>query len=345
MSALTSVVTQVVTAIPSPSQGVWHLGPVPLRAYALCILAGIAVAVWLTERRWRARGGLPGQVADVALWAVPFGIVGGRVYHVLSSPDAYFGPGGDPVLALYIWRGGLGIWGAVALGAVGAWLGCRRSGMSFPAFADALAPGLLLAQAVGRLGNWFNQELFGSPTDLPWGLAIDAAHRPAGYADVATYHPTFLYELLWNVGCALVLIWADRRWRLGHGQVIWAYVVLYTLGRVWIEALRIDPAEVVLGLRLNIWTSILVGLLGVAGFVVSRRRHRERETEVLVVAGAGAGAGSAEADAGQPLRGEQARGQEHQQEAGAAAREADAGEDPPAHAQGAGEHADHREGR
>ena len=288
MSAL-ALLAAVPMAIPSPSQGVWHLGPVPLRAYAFCILAGIAVAVWLTERRWRARGGLPGQVSDVALWAVPFGIVGGRLYHVISSPDAYFGPGGDPVAALYIWRGGLGIWGAVALGAVGAWLGCRRSGMSFPAFADALAPGLLLAQAVGRLGNWFNQELFGAPTDLPWALVIDAAHRPAQYADVATYHPTFLYELLWNVAAALVLLWADRRWRLGHGQVFWAYVVLYVLGRVWIEALRIDPAELVLGLRLNVWTSILVGLLGVAGFVISRRRHREREAEVLSVGGTGAG--------------------------------------------------------
>ena len=291
MSAL-GLLAAVPMAIPSPSQGVWHLGPVPLRAYALCILAGIAVAVWLTERRWQARGGLPGQVSDVALWAVPFGIVGGRLYHVVSSPDAYFGPGGDPVAALYVWRGGLGIWGAVALGAVGAWLGCRRAGMSFPAFADALAPGLLLAQAVGRLGNWFNQELFGSPTDLPWALAIDAAHRPAGFADVATYHPTFLYELLWNVAAALVLLWADRRWRLGHGQVFWAYVVLYTLGRVWIEALRIDPAELVLGLRLNVWTSVLVGLLGVVGFVVSRRRHRERETEVLAVGGTGAGSGT-----------------------------------------------------
>jgi prolipoprotein diacylglyceryl transferase len=268
----------VLTAIPSPSQGVWYLGPVPLRAYALFILAGIAVAVWLTDQRWRARGGLPGQVADVALWAVPFGIVGGRLYHVISSPDAYFGPDGDPLAALFIWRGGLGIWGAVALGAVGAWIGCRLSGMRFAAFADALAPGLLLAQAIGRLGNWFNQELYGRPTDLPWGLAIDPENRPAAYASAEAFHPTFLYEALWNVAAAAVLLWADRRWRLGHGRVFWGYVVLYTLGRVWIETLRIDPAEQVLGVRLNVWTSLVVALVGIVGLLYARRG---RETEVL----------------------------------------------------------------
>ncbi|SDQ45286.1 prolipoprotein diacylglyceryl transferase [Quadrisphaera sp. DSM 44207] len=303
MSAL-ALAGPVLAEIPSPATGVWHLGPVPLRAYALCILAGIAVAIVVTDRRWRARGGLPGQVADVALWAVPFGIVGGRLYHVLSSPDAYFGAGGDPVRALFIWQGGLGIWGAVALGAVGAWIGCRRSGMRFSAFADALAPGLLLAQAVGRLGNWFNQELFGRPTDLPWGLAIDPAHRPAGFADVGAFHPTFLYEALWNVVAAAVLVWADRRWRLGHGRVFWGYVVLYTLGRGWIETLRVDPAEQVLGLRLNVWTSLGVGVVGLVGLLYARRG---REAEVLLAphpdaATAAAAAGSAGARPADPPR-------------------------------------------
>lgn len=274
----------VLASIPSPSQGVWHLGPVPLRAYAFCILAGIALAVWLTDRRWRARGGLPGQVADIALWAVPFGIVGGRLYHVVSSPEAYFGEGGDPVAALYVWNGGLGIWGAVALGALGAWIGCRSVGARFSSYADALAPGLLLAQAVGRFGNWFNQELYGRPTTLPWALEISPEHREPGYEDVATYHPTFLYEALWNVAAAVVLVWAQRRFRLGHGRVFFGYVVLYVLGRVWIEALRIDPAEQVLGLRLNIWTCLVVGLAGVVAFVVSARRHPGVEGSVLVPA-------------------------------------------------------------
>jgi prolipoprotein diacylglyceryl transferase len=272
--------TGVLASIPSPAQGVWHLGPLPLRAYAFCILAGIAVAVVVTDRRWRARGGLPGQVGDIVIWAVPAGIIGGRLYHVLTSPEAYFGAGGQPLHALYIWNGGLGIWGAVALGAVGAWIGCRRAGVSLAAWADALAPGLLLAQAVGRFGNWFNQELFGRPTDLPWGLRIDAAHRPPGYQDVATFHPAFLYEALWDAGAALLLLRLERRFRLGFGRTFWTYVVLYTLGRAWIELLRIDTAEHVLGLRLNVWTCILVFCLAVAVLVVSSRRHPGRQESV-----------------------------------------------------------------
>ena len=265
-------------SFPSPAEGVWHLGPVPLRAYAMCIIAGIVVAVWLGERRWVARGGRPGDVTEIATWMVPFGIIGGRLYHVLTSPDAYFGDGGRPLHALYIWQGGLGIWGAVALGGVGAWIGCRRRGIPLPAFADALAPGIVLAQAIGRLGNYFNQELFGKPTDLPWALAIDTAHRPAGYAGQATYHPTFLYELLWNVGVAGLVIWADRRFRLGHGRAFALYVAAYTVGRGWIEALRIDPAHKVLGLRLNDWTSLLVFTGAVVYIVVSARLRPGRET-------------------------------------------------------------------
>ncbi|UZN01578.1 prolipoprotein diacylglyceryl transferase [Cellulomonas sp. S1-8] len=268
-------------ALPSPSQGVWYLGPFPVRAYAIAILVGIVVATLMTQRRWKDRGGDPETVLDITYWAVPFGIVGGRIYHVLSSPDAYFGPDGDPWKAFAIWEGGLGIWGAVAFGAVGAWIGCRRSGVRLAPFADAVAPGLLVAQGIGRLGNWFNQELFGGPTTLPWGLRIDDAHLPAGYDPGSLFHPTFLYELLWNLGAAALLIYLDRRHRLGHGRVFWLYVVLYTAGRLWIELLRIDPAETVLGVRLNVWTSILVGLGALVAFVVVGRRHPGRETTLL----------------------------------------------------------------
>lgn len=273
-------------AIPSPPQAVWYLGPLPLRAYALAIVAGIVVAVVMTRRRWAERGGDPDTVLEITYWAVPFGIVGGRLYHVVSSPDAYFGPDGDPLKAFAIWEGGLGIWGAVALGAVGAYVGARRQGVSFTAFADAVAPGLLVAQAIGRLGNWFNQELFGAPTDLPWGLRIDPG-SPTFPADVPAdtlFHPTFLYEMVWNLAAAAVLVWADRRFRLGRGRVFWLYVALYTAGRVWIEALRIDPAETVLGLRLNVWTSIVLGLAALVAFVVLGRRGAGREDPAELLA-------------------------------------------------------------
>ena len=272
--------TAVLASIPSPpaSWQAFSLGPLTIHVYALCIIAGIVAATAITERRWVARGGMSGQVLDVVLWMVPFGIVGGRLYHVLSSPEAYFGADGDPVRALYVWNGGLGIWGAVALGAVGAWIGCRRAGMRFAPFVDAVAPGLLVAQGIGRLGNWFNQELFGRPTSLPWGLRIDPAFRPAGFETESTFQPTFLYEMLWVLAAAAVLVWWDRRTRQGHGRVFWGYVVLYTLGRVWIETLRIDPAEQVLGLRLNVWTSLAVLALGLVGLAVARRG---RESQVL----------------------------------------------------------------
>lgn len=273
----------LIASIPSPSENVWNLGPFPLRAYALAILAGIFVAAWLTSKRWVARGGNTDQVINITFWAVPFGIVGGRIYHVISSPAAYWGEGGNPVKALYIWEGGLGIWGAIAFGAVGAYIGCRREGVRFGSFADAVAPGLLVAQALGRLGNWFNQELFGAPTTLPWGLEVDPAivarfGEPAG----TLFHPTFLYEMIWNLAAAGLLLYLDRRFRLGHGRVFWLYVVTYTLGRLWIEMLRIDEAELVLGLRLNVWTSIVVGVAGVVAFILIGRKHQGREESVFV---------------------------------------------------------------
>jgi prolipoprotein diacylglyceryl transferase len=206
-------------SIPSPSSSVWHLGPVPLRAYALCIIAGIIVGMAIANRRWRARGGTADSLESVVVLAVPCGIVGARIYHVITDYQLYFGPGRHPVDALKIWNGGLGIWGAIALAAVGAYVVARRRRIVFPALLDAAAPGIIVAQAIGRLGNWFNSELFGRPTTLPWALEIAPQFRPAGYQQYATFHPTFLYELLWNLVVAVVLVVVDRMFRLGHGKV------------------------------------------------------------------------------------------------------------------------------
>ena len=261
--------------LPSPSTGVWHLGPFPLRAYALCIILGVVAAVVIGERRWVARGGTRGVVTDVATIAVPFGIVGARIYHVITSPAPYLD---DPVRALFVWQGGLGIPGGIAGGFLAAYVLCRRRGVSRTAFADAVAPGVVVAQAIGRLGNWFNQELFGRPTTLPWGLEIDPDNVDAVVGAMA-YHPTFLYELLWNLGVAALLIWADRRWRLGGGRVFALYVAAYATGRIWIEALRIDEANSLLGVRLNVvvMTVLLVG--AVAYLVVRRGVGRESIVE------------------------------------------------------------------
>ncbi|MDN3296779.1 prolipoprotein diacylglyceryl transferase [Streptomyces ficellus] len=262
--------------IPSPSTGVIHIGPVPLRGYAFCIIIGVFVAVWYGNKRWLARGGKAGTVADIAVWAVPFGLVGGRLYHVITDYQLYFSEGENWVDAFKIWEGGLGIWGAIALGAVGAWIGCRRRGIPLPAYADAIAPGIAFAQAIGRWGNWFNQELYGKPTDLPWALKIsEGANREAGL-----YHPTFLYESLWCVGVALLVIWADRRFTLGHGRAFALYVAAYCAGRGWIEYMRVDEAHHVLGLRLNVWTAILVFVLAVAYIVISSRMRPGREEVV-----------------------------------------------------------------
>ncbi|MFD0413717.1 prolipoprotein diacylglyceryl transferase [Streptomyces sp. NPDC127108] len=263
--------------IPSPSRGVVDLGPIPLRGYAFCIIIGVFVAVWLGNKRWIARGGRPGTVADISVWAVPFGLVGGRLYHVITDYQLYFSDGRDWVDAFKIWEGGLGIWGAIAFGAVGAWIGCRRRGIPLPAWADALAPGIAIAQAIGRWGNWFNQELYGKKTDVPWALKITSAEdgRVPG-----TYHPTFLYESLWCIGVAVLVIWADRRFKLGHGRAFALYVASYCVGRFWTEYLRVDDAHEVLGLRLNNWTALLVFVLAVVYFVVSARTRPGREEVV-----------------------------------------------------------------
>ncbi|MCW2747206.1 MAG: prolipoprotein diacylglyceryl transferase [Nocardioidaceae bacterium] len=262
--------------IPSPSQGVWDIGPIPIRAYALCIITGAIVAIWIGEKRWTNRGGREGMISDIALWAIPFGIVGARLYHVMTDPELYFGSGKSPIRALYIWEGGLGIWGAIALGAVGAAIGCRRKGATFGAVADALAPGILVAQAIGRFGNYFNQELFGRPTTKPWGLEIDLAHRPTGYEQYATFHPTFLYESIWNLLGALAIFWIGRRMAFGYGRVFALYVMVYTAGRFWIETVRIDPANDIGPFRVNVWVSIIVFAGAAAYFVIVGRRTKGR---------------------------------------------------------------------
>lgn len=283
----------VAAAIPSPTWSGFDVplpwGTLRIHAYALCILAGIIVALWLTARRWKDRGGSTDTIWDIAIWAIPAGIIGGRLYHVFSSPDRYFGPGyngtGDLSAIPRIWEGGLGIWGAVVLGAAGAWIGCRRSGVRLTAFMDAAAPGLLLAQAIGRWGNYFNQELFGGPTTLPWGLEVDPSspNFPAGYAPGTLFHPTFLYESLWNVAGVVALLILDRRFRIRGGRLFWIYAAYYTLGRVWIEALRIDDAQMItlagVTARLNVWTSILVFLGAVVVLaVLTARRAREADS-------------------------------------------------------------------
>ncbi|MFC6062427.1 prolipoprotein diacylglyceryl transferase [Streptomyces ochraceiscleroticus] len=264
--------------IPSPSTGVVHLGPIPLRGYAFCIIIGVFIAVWLGNKRWIQRGGQSGTVADIAVWAVPFGLVGGRLYHVITTYEPYFGEGGDPIKAFYVWEGGLGIWGAIALGAVGAWIGCRRRGIPLPAYADAVAPGIALAQAMGRWGNWFNQELYGRKTDVPWALQITS--DPAIGRVGGTYHPTFLYESLWCIGVAILVIWADRRFKLGHGRAFALYVASYCAGRAWIEYMRVDEAHHILGLRLNVWTALIVLVLALVYMVLSAKRSPGREAVV-----------------------------------------------------------------
>jgi prolipoprotein diacylglyceryl transferase len=247
------------TSIPSPENSVWQLGPVPLRAYAFSILIGIAVAIYVGNKRWIKRGGLKDQVFDVSMSAVPMGIIGGRIYHVLTDWPAYFGEGGRGfIAALKIWEGGLGIWGAIALGGVGVYFATRKRKLAFLPMADALAPGIVLAQAIGRWGNWFNQELFGRPTDLPWALEISATNRPVGYEEFATFHPTFLYESIACVIIAFAVIWADKKFTLGYGRVFALYVALYCSARGVIETVRIDEATRILGIRINVFTALIV---------------------------------------------------------------------------------------
>jgi prolipoprotein diacylglyceryl transferase len=275
-----STLAHVVLSIPSPSTNIWHIGPLPIRAYALCIIAGIIVAVIIATRRWRARGGTADSMELMVVVGVPFGIVGARLYHVITDYQLYFGPGRHPLNALKIWEGGLGVWGAIAFGVLGGYLVARRRRIAFPAVLDAIAPAILVAQAIGRLGNWFNQELFGRPTTLPWALQIAPQYRPEGYEQFTTFHPTFLYEMLWNLAAAALLVWLDRRFRLGHGKVFALYVLLYTGGRFWIEALRIDTVNEIGGFRLNNYTA-LIGFITALVWLIWLIRNRPGREEVV----------------------------------------------------------------
>jgi prolipoprotein diacylglyceryl transferase len=316
MTQLRGIPMLLPAEIPSPTQSVWDLGPLPIRAYAMAILAGIIVAVWLTNKRLVARGAPAGAALDISAWAVPFGIVGGRVYHVITDSHLYFGPGKNPWDALRIWEGGLGIWGAIALGAVGAWIGCRHYGVAFRDFIDAAAPGVAIAQAMGRFGNWFNNELHGGPTELPWRLKVYKFDQSAGHALIGPdgkpvvdgyFHPTFLYEALWCLALAAVLIWIGRRWTLRPGQTFAAYVMGYPIGRIVIENMRNDYATHVFGQRINTWTSILVFLLGLALWFWFKRSAESAKAQPTEAEGTPESHVSTGTEAGEAREGEAAR--------------------------------------
>lgn len=282
--------TTILASFPSPPQGVWHLGFIPIRAYALFILIGVIAALFIGNKRWAERGGEPGVTFDIALWAIIFGLAGGRLYHVLTDWSTYFGPGGAGLVAAFkIQEGGLGIWGAVALGGVGAWIGCRRRGIPLPAFGDAIAPGIVLAQAIGRIGNYFNQELYGRSTSMPWGLEIYERRDAHGALDslngVSTgqlleiVHPTFLYESLWNLLVFALLIWVDRRYRIGHGRLFALYVAAYCFGRFWIELMRSDMATHIAGIRINSFVSVFV-FIGAVVYIMVAPKGREDPSEL-----------------------------------------------------------------
>ena len=263
-------------AFPTPSSSVLEIGPITIHYYALCIITGVAVAIWLGDKRFRAKTPLGAHVvSEVAIVAVPAGVIGGRLYHVISSPSDYFGPHGHAIDALKIWQGGLGIWGAISLGLLGAYLRYvslqRRIELpSFAVFIDALAPGILFAQAIGRFGNWFNGELFGRPLNTWWALDVPAKYRPSGYNQFESFHPTFLYEALWCVLIAIVVLRFGNR--LKSGQVFAVYVFFYCFGRFFIELIRIDSANTIAGLRVNVWVSLIVGLGSVLFFARASRK-------------------------------------------------------------------------
>ena len=265
----------IVTSIPSPDVSYIELGPLRIHFYALFILTGIILALLLTESRLKARGVEAGVALDVSFWAIPFGILGGRFFHVITHPNDYFYPGADLLAPFRIWEGGLAIYGALLFGAVGAYIGARKSGIKLSSYLDAVAPGILLAQAIGRWGNYFNNELFGLPTDLPWGLEIPSSNRayPAGLPEGVLFHPTFLYESIWSLVGVAILLAADKRFNLRWGRMIGLYFIYYSVGRIWVEAIRIDPSEIVLGLRINIWSAIVGIVVGLAVMVISYRKH------------------------------------------------------------------------
>jgi prolipoprotein diacylglyceryl transferase len=273
-----------VTSIPAPSISSFTVGPFVVHIYALFILIGIVLAIWIANHRLTKRGGESGVAIDIALWAVPFGIVGGRIFHVLTHLGDYFSDGADYTAIFRIWEGGLAIYGAILFGLLGAWIGARVAGVRFWSFVDAVAPVVLLAQAIGRWGNYFNQELFGTPTTLPWGLEIDQTNPayPAGLPAGVLFHPTFLYESIWSLIGVVLLINLDKRFELRWGKMFALYIAFYSLGRIWTESLRLDPSEVILGLRTNIWSALAGILAAIVIWRVQSRRHPGLETSIYV---------------------------------------------------------------
>ena len=275
--------------IPSPTISQFSIGPVTIHIYALCILMGIVLAVWITTTRWKKLGGNFDQVLDITLVSVPAGIIGARLYHIITTPERFFGPDGDWAEMFRIWNGGLGIWGGVLFGALAAWAWCRHKHYPMALLADAIAPGLLVAQAVGRLGNWFNQELYGAPTTLPWGLKLNMEGTAIGHSeqcyDGATcpsgtlFHPTFLYEMIWNlIGAAIIVyIGSKAMKKLKAGSLFAVYIMWYSLGRTWIESLRIDYAHEFLGVRINVWVSMAVFVLGAVSFIVVQQMGKDTD--------------------------------------------------------------------
>lgn len=257
----------------------WVPNGIQLHVYALCILAGIVVACLLTAYRLKQRGADGWYVVDLALWAVVLGIIGARAFHVLTHPADYFGPGTDPWEVVRIWNGGIAIFGALIGGAVGVVLGCRFTGLRFTTVADAIAPGLLIAQAMGRIGNYFNHELFGAPTQLPWGLEIEATNPafPVGLPESTLFHPTFLYEIIWNLAGAALILFLDRYRHLQWGKAIALYLIWYGAGRsVW-ETIRVDPSEMLWGIRTNVWMAFIAIAIGVAIWIIQSRKHQGLE--------------------------------------------------------------------
>lgn len=279
----------ILAYIPSPTISQFSIGPVTIHIYALCILMGIVLAVWITTTRWKKLGGNFDQVLDITLVSVPAGIIGARLYHIITTPERFFGPDGDWAEMFRIWNGGLGIWGGVLFGALAAWAWCRHKHYPMALLADAIAPGLLIAQAVGRLGNWFNQELYGAPTTLPWGLKLNMEGTAIGHSeqcyDGATcpsgtlFHPTFLYEMIWNlIGAAIIVyIGSKAMKKLKAGSLFAVYIMWYTLGRTWIESLRIDYAHEFLGVRINVWVSMAVFVLGAVSFIVVQQMGKDTD--------------------------------------------------------------------
>lgn len=295
----------ILVGIPSPplSWQYFDIGPLRVHTYALCILIGIVLAVWMTSVRLTKRGAAKGVTLDMVLWIVPLGIIFARFYHVLTHPSDYFYPGADLLRVFFIWEGGNAIFGALLGGALGVYLGSRQTGIRFLSFADALVPGLLVAQATGRLGNYFNHELFGLPTTLPWGLEIEASNAafPPGLPEGTLFQPTFLYEIIWNLLGVLLLLMLERRMNLRWGRALGFYLVWYGLGRSWLESIRIDPSETFLGIRSNIWASFAAVVLGIILLWWSRRHHTGKEMSVYR-SGTHSPSSAIDSDPGEPAR-------------------------------------------